>query len=72
MKILGFLFKFSWSLLTKDPAGNKSPDSKVHGANMGVVGGWGGVGVGGGGGTWILSAPDGPHEPRYQGQHWMR
>ena len=47
MKILGFLFKFSWSLLTKDPAGNKSPDSKVHGANMGP--------------TWILSAPDGPH-----------
>ena len=29
------------------------PDSKVHGANMGP--------------TWVLSAPGGPHEPRYQG-----
>ena len=29
------------------------PDSKVHGANMGP--------------TWVLSAPDGPHEPCYQG-----
>ena len=28
-------------------------DSKVHGANMGP--------------TWALSAPDGPHEPWYQG-----
>ena len=26
-----------------------TPDSKVHGANMGH--------------TWVLSAPDGPHEP---------
>ena len=30
-----------------------SPDSKVHGDNMGT--------------TWVLSAPDGPHEPCYQG-----
>ena len=29
------------------------PDSKVHGANMGPI--------------WVLSAPDGPHEPCYQG-----
>ena len=29
------------------------PDSKIHGANMGP--------------TWVLSAPDGPHEPCYQG-----
>ena len=29
------------------------PDSKVHGANMGP--------------TWVLSAPDGPHEPCFQG-----
>ena len=29
------------------------PDSKVHGANMGP--------------TWVLSAPDGPHELCYQG-----
>ena len=29
------------------------PDNKVRGANMGP--------------TWILSAPDGPHEPCYQG-----
>ena len=29
------------------------PDSKVHGANMGP--------------TWVLSAPDRPHEPCYQG-----
>ena len=33
------------------------PDSKVHGANMGP--------------TWVLSAPDGPHEPCYQGC-WSR
>ena len=31
-----------------------NPDSKVHGANMGP--------------TWVLSAPDGPHEPCYQGK----
>ena len=31
------------------------PDSKVHGANMGP--------------TWVLSAPDRPHEPYYQGKH---
>ena len=31
------------------------PDSKVHEANMGP--------------TWVLSAPDGPHEPCYQGRH---
>ena len=30
-----------------------NPDNKVHGANMGP--------------TWVLSAPDGPHEPCYQG-----
>ena len=30
---------------------NLPPDSKVHGANMGP--------------TWVLSAPDGPHEPCY-------
>ena len=29
------------------------PDKKVHGANMGPA--------------WVLSAPDGPHEPCYQG-----
>ena len=29
------------------------PDSKVYGANVGT--------------TWVLSAPDGPHEPCYQG-----
>ena len=29
------------------------PDGKVHGANMGPI--------------WVLSAPDGPHEPCYQG-----
>ena len=31
-----------------------TPDSKVHGANMGS--------------TWVLLAPDGPHEPCYQRQ----
>ena len=31
----------------------KYPDNKVHGANMGP--------------TWVLLAPDGPHEPCYQG-----
>ena len=33
--------------------GQSIPDSKVHGANMGP--------------TWVLSDPDGPHEPCYQG-----
>ena len=32
-----------------------NPDSEVHGAIMGP--------------TWVLSAPDGPHEPCYQGIH---
>ena len=32
-----------------------NPDSKVHVAHMGP--------------TWVLSAPDGPHEPCYQG--WL-
>ena len=31
----------------------RHPYSKVHGANIGP--------------TWVLSAPDGPHEPYYQG-----
>ena len=31
------------------------PDSKVHGATMGL--------------TWVLSVPDGPHVPWYQGIH---
>ena len=31
-----------------------APNSKVHGAYMGP--------------TWVLSAPDGPHEPCYQGR----
>ena len=34
---------------------NVYPDSKVHGANMGP--------------TWVLSAPDGPHEPCYLGNY---
>ena len=29
------------------------PDSKIHGVNMGPI--------------WVLSAPDGPHVPCYQG-----
>ena len=37
------------------PQSFTNPDSKVHGANMGP--------------TWVLSAPDGPHEPCYQGSH---
>ena len=32
---------------------NKYPDNKFHGANMGP--------------TWVLTAPDGPHEPCYKG-----
>ena len=32
-------------------------DSKVHGANMGP--------------TWVLSAPDGPHVPCYQGSNGL-
>ena len=31
------------------------PDSKVHGANMGPI--------------WVLSAPEGPHEPCYKGNN---
>ena len=31
------------------------PDSKIHGANMGP--------------SWVRSAPDGPHEPCYQGSY---
>ena len=34
------------------------PESKVHGANMGSI--------------WVLSAPDGPHEPCYQGGHVLQ
>ena len=33
------------------------PDGKVHGANMEP--------------TWVLSAPDGPHEPYYQGVEYL-
>ena len=40
------LTKFSWNILTS--ATERPPDSKVHGANMGP--------------TWVLSAPDGPHD----------
>ena len=32
------------------------PDNKVHGANMEP--------------TWVLPAPDGPHEPCYLGSYW--
>ena len=42
--------KLTWnSLVYAEDAGDgdMSPDSKVHGANMGP--------------TWVLSAPDGPH-----------
>ena len=38
---------------TFGPVYVRYPESKVHGANMGP--------------TWILSAPDGPHEPCYLG-----
>ena len=34
----------------------QTPDSKVHGANMGP--------------TWVLSAPDGPHVPCSQGLYF--
>ena len=40
--------------LLEDNSFKSNPDSKVHGANMGP--------------TWVLSAPDGPHEPCYQGR----
>ena len=46
-----YLFKFLPADLLRNR--NIVPDNKVHGANMGP--------------TWVLWAPDGPHEPCYQG-----
>ena len=40
-----------------DAALGRYPDSEVHGANMGP--------------TWVLSAPDGPHDPCYLGMYAM-
>ena len=51
LDLLGYLRFTKWLLAYP----LNSPDSKVHGANMGP--------------TWVLSAPDGPHEPCYQGQY---
>ena len=43
-----FWCKYKYCFSVQDPRGKlHSPDSKVHGANMGP--------------TWVLSAPDGPH-----------
>ena len=43
-----------WNLTTqRNREMHDRPDSKIHGANMGPI--------------WVLSVPDGPHEPCYQG-----
>ena len=47
-----YLGKSRWR--QKQMTNDIDPDSKVHGANMGL--------------TWGLSAPDGPHVPCYQGR----
>ena len=42
-----------WLKVIKYDIYGSAPDNKVQGANMGP--------------TWVLSAPDGPHVPCYQG-----